>query len=216
MSTYRRPPLAEPVYVDTSGSVIEYGSRWGPDGPPEDTYSVVSHPERFAALHLVADALIEHLTDTYDVQVSRDPAHAADLVRSRDDVTRVTRLTPAQPDCATLTFAYTSHPAVVVHAGLLHDFVYPICGCDACDETAGRVADDLESDVLSVVAGGYRESYDPDDELPIGSSLVAWDGSSSGSGRGGAGGYPSQRLMAAGERLEQLPDGWAAWPPRTA
>jgi Family of unknown function (DUF6226) len=214
MSSYRRPPLAEPVYFDASGSVIEYGSRWGPDGPPEDTYSVVSHPERFAALHLVADALIEYLADNYDVRVSHDPAHAADLVRSRDDVTRVTRLTPAQPDCATLTVAYTSHPAVIVHAGLLHDFVYPSCGCDACDENTTGCAEQLEWHVQAVALGRYREEYDRDGDLPVTFSIAAADGNRTQGGRSLAGDYPRSRLSGARKRLAQLADGWAAWPLR--
>ncbi len=45
------------------------------------TYSIDSHPEMFAPLHLVADALIEHLAQTYDVQVSRDASHADDFLR---------------------------------------------------------------------------------------------------------------------------------------
>jgi hypothetical protein len=32
-----------------------------------------------------------------------------------------------------LTFAFTDHPGIRVYAGLLHDFPFPVCGCDACE-----------------------------------------------------------------------------------
>jgi hypothetical protein len=57
----------------------------------------------------------------------------------------------------------TGYPGVMVHAGVLHDFPFPVCGCDACDETAETTADGMELLVLTVVAGGYSERY------PVGS-----------------------------------------------
>ena len=57
MSSYVRPLIEAPVFRDADGAVINYGSRWH-GSPPEDTYSVDTHPERFAPLHVVADALI--------------------------------------------------------------------------------------------------------------------------------------------------------------
>ena len=44
-----------------------------------------------------------------------------------------------------------------MHAGLLNDFHYPVCGCDACDSSWQAEADDLERQVLAVAAGLYRE-----------------------------------------------------------
>lgn len=45
----------------------------GQGSPPEDTYSVDTHPERFAPPHTVAEALIGHLRETYDVESTRAP-----------------------------------------------------------------------------------------------------------------------------------------------
>lgn len=56
-------------------------------------------------------------------------------------------MTPAAADAAVLTFVFTDYPGVIVHAGLLHDFLYPVCGCDACDETWQSVAEDMEWNV---------------------------------------------------------------------
>ncbi len=135
MPTYVRPGWPDPVLRDRAGIVIDYGSRWNESGPPADTYSIDSHPERFAPLHLVADALIEHLVQTYDVKASRDALHARDFLR-HPDLERVTRLTPNHWAAAPLTFGFTTYPGLILHAGLVHDFTYPTCGCDACDETA--------------------------------------------------------------------------------
>lgn len=41
-------------------------------GPPDDAYAVVTHPERYAQLHEVADALLAHLLATYECEVAED------------------------------------------------------------------------------------------------------------------------------------------------
>lgn len=209
MSTYLRPAIDAPAIRDADGQVIEFGNRWaGP--PPEETYSVDTHPERFAPLHTVADALVAHLRDTYDVRITEGDETAADLIHPVDEVVRAIRVQPTDPACAALTFVLTAYPGVVLHAGLLHDFAYPPCGCDACDLAWTTVTDDLERQVLAVVAGRYRES--------IGRGLRPWvahastypDGASSGGAP--AQSIPARRLRAARPVLRGLPTGWAAWP----
>lgn len=74
---YARPEIPVQVFRDAAGQIIEYGNRWGAGAPPEDSYSVDTHPERFAPLHTVAEALIAHLTAGYDTAVSEDLVHAA-------------------------------------------------------------------------------------------------------------------------------------------
>lgn len=64
------------MFRDRDGAVISYGSRWRREGPPPETYSQVSHSERFAPLHLVADAFIEHLQGNYDVDVNWNACYA--------------------------------------------------------------------------------------------------------------------------------------------
>src|SRR5690606_12708315 len=77
--TDRRPEIDAPVFRDADGRVIDYGNRWS-GSPPEDTYSVDTHPERFAPLSVVADALVDHLRETFEVEVdaeeiAADPVH---------------------------------------------------------------------------------------------------------------------------------------------
>lgn len=77
MSHYVRPVIDAGVFEDEQGRVIDYGNRWGDDGPPEDTYSVDPHPQRFAPIHTIGEALIAHLSETYDVSVTDGTAALA-------------------------------------------------------------------------------------------------------------------------------------------
>jgi hypothetical protein len=209
--SYTRPVLPATRFIHSTGAAISYGNRW-PGGPPVDSYGVESNPERFAPLHSVADALIAYLRREYRVTISEDQAHGDDLLIPRGDIARAVRVTPASTEAAPLTFVFTRYPGVVIHAGALHDFPFPECGCDACDETAESQADQMERLVLAVVAGGYGERY------PVGRrrwnsyALTAADGSGSESGEGDATGIPNRRLQNGAERLGSLPNGWQPWP----
>ncbi|MCT9871637.1 DUF6226 family protein [Paenarthrobacter aurescens] len=205
-----RPELPSREYRNAAGKPIEYGNRWGADSPPEDSYSVETHGERFEGLHKVARALVEYLESAYEVDVSWDPAHAADVSTNTGEFTDVVRLTPRDPLAAPLTFMLTSLPGVVVHAGVLHDFPFPICGCDACDETAESEASRMEELVLGVAAGGYGERYPVGRKKWAEYALFAADGSGNHSGAGPMGATPAQ-LAAAEERLQAVPDGWRPW-----
>lgn len=202
------------------------------------TYSVITHPERFAPLHTVAEALIDYLTVRFEASSSENPAFAADLMHSRNDVLRAVRITPASTDASPLTFVFTTDPGVLIHAGLLHDFPFPDCGCDACDETAEAAAEGLGEIAMAVAQGRYQETYDAGVErprppgrwvpwpasprmalpgplpglLPAGYRIVAPDGSSRARGEASLGSYPADRLATAKARLERLDDGWQPWP----
>lgn len=210
MSTYARPPIATPVCRDADGQIIDYGRRW--DGsPPEDTYSVDAHPERFAPLHAVVDALIAHLEAAFDVEVAEGDELAADLLHRCTDVVRAVRVRPNDPACAPLTFVYTGYPGIALHAGLVHDFSYPVCGCDACDSTWEAEADELERYVHGVVTGHYREDVERGFRPWLGHAITYPGGSASSRSR--ARDLPADRVRAAVPVLRKLPDGWRAWPP---
>ncbi|MFS0715169.1 DUF6226 family protein [Microbacterium sp. 2P01SA-2] len=210
MSDYVRPEIDTPVFRDAEGRVIEYGNRW-PGSPPEDTYSVDTHPERFAPLHAVADALVAHLRATYDVMVDEGVEVAADLNVPRfSEVIRAVRLRPADPRCAIVTVVFDVYPGVSVHSGLLHDAHYPHCGCDACDEEWEAVATELERYIFAVVTGNFREAVVPGAELPIQHSFTFPEGASSSQSR--AEGFPAERVAKAQGVFRDEPDGWAPWP----
>lgn len=211
---YVRPLLPEATYYSEDGVPIPYGRQWGDDGPDPESYSMDSHPERFAGLHMVARALIDHLAAVYDVEVHEDPAHAAELLMEARDVLQAVKVTPRRFGAAPLTFVLTGYPGLVVHAGLLHDFPFPVCGCDACDETAQTTADRLEMLVLTVAAGGYSERY------PVGRrrwseyALTAFDGSGSESGKSEPGPAAVDRLHDAEVGLREVGGRWSPWPLR--
>ena len=211
MTSYVRPSIAAPEFRDSNGEVIDYGHRW--DGsPPENTYSVDTHPERFAPLHAVSDALFAHLRDTYDVDIDEGAEVAAALLHPNyHDVVRAIRIRPNDPACASLTLVFTAYPGIYMHAGLLNDFHYPVCGCDACDSNWQAEADDLERQVLRIAAGHYRETIERRGLDPwVGYSFTHTDGATSGGSR--EQGLSLEHFNAAESILRMVPEGWSAWP----
>ena len=150
MSEYVRPVLPQQVFYDADGAVIDYGNRWQGMSPPDDTYSVVTNPERFAPLHTVAGALIEYLIRAFVADALENSSVVEDFIHPLDDIARAVRIVPSDPAAAPMTFAFTNHPGLGVHAGMLHDFWFPGCGCDACDESLESAAEELESTVIAV------------------------------------------------------------------
>lgn len=213
MHAYQRPAVEDDVFRDATGATITYGDRWGGPGPPEDAYSVTTHPERFRPLHTVADALLAHLGTSYDVEVSSG-ATVPGEARVGPEIVRATELRPRDARAAPMTIAHTAFPGVVVHAGMLLNAVYPPCGCDACDDTWQVQADDLEWLVGAVTAGHFREWVTRrNGHTWVGHSLGA-DGGRTSSGESVADTLPADRLRAATAVLGDFHPGWAAWPTR--
>ncbi len=211
MSSYARPAIEGPVVRNDDGRVIEYGRRWE-GSPPEDSYSVDAHPERFAPLHAVAEALVWHLRDTYDVEVTEGVESGPELRRPAGEVARSVRLQLRDPAAAPLTIVFTAYPGVFVRAGMLQGFAFPMCGCDACDSTWEAEADQLEKTVLAVAEGRFRERIGGGAEPWVEYALEFPDGSSS--GRVPAGESPAPRVEAARARLDGNGGGWQPWPLR--
>lgn len=211
MAGWVRPVVELPPFVDADGREIPYGQRWSPGSPPDDSYSVVSHPERFAPLHTVADALVAHLRTEYDVAVDEDPGRVRDLRTPRPDALRAVRITPGDPACARLTVVFTAFPGLVLHAGVLHDFPFPRCACDACDSNWEEEADELERHLFAVVSGNFSERVELGRRPRVSSAERGEDWSDSGGWS--ATDLPADRLRSAAAVLAQLPaDGWQPWP----
>ncbi|MFR9722806.1 DUF6226 family protein [Streptomyces sp. MS19] len=197
MAAYARPALALPVLRDAAGAVIPYGDRWDWDeGPPERYYSVTEHPERFAPLLTVAEALTAHLTAEYDATAREGEE------RRHGERVRTVTLTPAAPDAAALTFTFTGFPSVTLHAGRYFAAAFPDCGCDACDDSVEALAGELEWQTLAVAAGRLRET------LRRGRVTCAI------SSPDGHGISSEHRVTRPGARPPLPPDGWRPWPAR--
>lgn len=202
-TAYVRPALPVAVFYDDEGEEIRYGCRWPDGSAPEEAYSRESHPERFASLPLVVDALIDHLHAGYDVEVRRE---------SGFDGTERIVLEP--PTGATVTLT-PMPPAVRVDAGALFHAIVPSCTCDACDETVETAADELERIVLSVAAGGLREKYPVGERAWLYTEVRSPDGERRESGGGPAPDLPAEERERAASALRGLDDGWwPAWPLR--
>lgn len=209
MDGYQRPDIGPVVILDEAGNEIPYGQRW--EGiPPDESYSVVSHPERFAPLHDVADALVDHLIGHFDVTADHDPPLNSLHHGPEVDVVRAVRLTPSDPGAAPLTFIHTQLPGIHLHAGAVTSWSFPSCGCDACDEVWDEVADELEETVRAVVTGGFAER--------LRRQGLSWWMEHSTSSRD-RDSWASQRV-SRGEvkelrgRMSEVPDNWHAWPRR--
>jgi hypothetical protein len=201
---YVRPVLPLLDFHDESGEVIRYGHRW-PDGiAPEESYSRESHPERFAPLSLVVDALVEHLRREYTVEVRREAGEGA---------TERIVLAPARGAQIAITPAV---PSVCVDAGALFHAIVPSCICDACDETAETAADELERIVLSIAAGGFREKYPVGRRAWLYTEIRSPDGDRRETSSGPAPEVPAEDRERATALLRGLDDGWwPAWPLRS-
>lgn len=159
MNDYVRPSVPEQVYRDESGAVIDYGNRWGVESPPDDSYTRTSNLDRFEPLLLVAEALIDHLVSTYEV--TSTPVDFDDTGWNCSTI-RALKLTPTGEGRASLRFRLTDYPSVEVDSGLARHVDFPVCSCDACDETWETCAEDIEHLVLAVAAGRFNEAIESD------------------------------------------------------
>jgi len=215
---YVRPAIKAPVIVDDSGEVIQYGSRWGVEGPPLQMYSVVQHPERFAPVVTVAQAMVEYLTRAYDVTVRENGTGGRKLrynvaeEQSGPSTARVVIVAPNQSDAAPITFIFTDFPSVTVEAGAFFSSTYPDCGCEACDEEWSGTADALEKTVLAVVNGTFSELHKGSRIL----TRIAYPGGSlDGDSTLKDEPYSTEYTSWAKHLLDSLPCGWQPWHQRT-
>jgi hypothetical protein len=193
-----RPSMAVGPFLDEDGEVIPYGDRWADRDrtPPDDAYERVSHPERFAPLHALADALLAHLVARFDVEATAWRDGHGD---------RVVDLRPTEG--APIRITWSAFPGLHVRAGLLATHDAPSCGCDACDETAESEADGVEEAVLAVVEGRFTE------RLPSAPRTGAY--SLGGGASGGLDLPPVDDRLVRPDVVAAL-DGraWPAWPLR--
>ncbi len=130
---------------------------WSGEGPPEEAYSRVTEPERFAPLHDWALDTVARLERDYEVIRVEGVGLDHDLERSQ--ISRPTiKLTPLQDSGAPATIVFTDFPGLAVRMGRWFTDWFPSCGCDACDEMPDGVFEEFTRLVRCVVSSGFRES----------------------------------------------------------
>ena len=102
---------------------------WSDEGPPEEAYSRVTEPERFAPLHDWALDTVTRLERDY--QVIRVEGVGLDHDLERSQISRPTvKLTPLHESGAPVTIAFTGFPGPAVRAGRWVIEYFPSCGCE--------------------------------------------------------------------------------------
>ncbi|OZM70465.1 hypothetical protein CFN78_25220 [Amycolatopsis antarctica] len=138
-------------------------SRWGPEGPPEEAYSRVSDPAKFAAVHVPGRRVLAELTRRYQVRAEEYQAQARPAREGRHAAQAgpAVRLVPADPAAWPLTIVFTAATGIEVWAGEEHRLHLPVCACDACDETTEESEVHLRDWVGLIVAGTLGEQMAP-------------------------------------------------------
>ena len=188
-------------------------SRWGPEGPPEEAYSRVTDAGRFAPLHDAADEMIARLESDFDVE--RDEGWGLDdeleekLTCARPSV----KLSPVDPAAAPITVTFSDYPGLHIRFGRWSTPLFPVCGCDACDESAEDEIERLTMMVDSVTTGGFREAVQPS----VGDGWLKtefWTPGYGGKSSGSSVGWARALRMSGGRRRLELD--WKPWPRRRA
>ena len=131
-------------------------NRWGNAGPPDEAYSRVTQPERFAPLHALALKRVAELATGFEVVVRE--GFGIDPALERVGAARPTiSLTPVNPAEAPLTLAFTAFPGLGARFGQWLTAAFPGCGCDACDESFEDEAERFTWHVDQLINGHFRE-----------------------------------------------------------
>ena len=151
------------------------GSRWGDEGPPDEAYGRVTDPGRFGPLHDAVLEILGRLEAEFDVERVEGYGLDEDLESKRGLVRPSVKLSPADPEAAPITVAFTDFPGLFVRFGRWTEEPFPNCGCDACDETAESEIESLTERVDSLTANGLRETVQaPKVPFGHGSLEVEW------------------------------------------
>ena len=136
--------------------------------PPEEAYERVTNPERFQVLHTVMLETLGRLEVEFDVRREEGCGLDEGLELNLELARPTIRLIPADPDAAPIVAAFSAFPGLHVRFGKWWKELLPACGCDACGDSGEELAEDLARMVESVVAGRFRESFEPSWRWPKG------------------------------------------------
>lgn len=182
------------------------GNRWGAAGPPDEAYSRVTDPQRYASLHAIARDVLDDLQRRFDVT-----AHASsELDPNRATQAPLTTLIPSDAKSSPLSIAFTAFPGLVVRFGRTYREPIPVCGCDACDETVDDCVELLRDIVDAVITGSFGERIVRDSE---GLWHQTWRSTTAGS-QSGRSRLTAEAARKISEELGSADARWAPWPLR--
>ena len=134
------------------------GSRWGFGEPPLEAYSRVTDAERFRPLHTAMVEMILRLEAAFDVERAEGCGLDEELEKRINLARPSVRLSPRDPDAAPISVAFSDFPGLHVRFGRWSTELFPVCGCDACDESAEGEIERITRMIDSVTDRGFREA----------------------------------------------------------
>lgn len=131
--------------------------RWGPEGPPPEAYGRTTNAERFRPLHTFALETVGRLKVDFEVECSKGDGLDLELEKGLESARPSVRLSPGDRGAAPLAVVFSTFPGLHVRFGRWHTQPFPICGCDACDESAEWEIERLGEMIENLTSGRFRE-----------------------------------------------------------
>ena len=154
MGTVHHRDSCPPAKVTKS---IPVKRRWGPEGPPAEAYSRSTNAERFQPLHSYALETVGRLKDDFEVECAEGYWLDLELETGLKTARPSVRLSPVNTGAAPTTVAFSAYPGLRIRFGRWHTRLFPVCGCDACDESAEGEVERLNEMIENLTAGRFRE-----------------------------------------------------------
>ena len=102
--------------------------------------------------------IVERLENDFDVERTEGYGLDLELERGLEAARPHVRLSPRDPECASIAVVFSTFPGLNVRLGRWFIEPFPSCGCDACDESAKGEIERLNEMVDDVVAGRFCEA----------------------------------------------------------
>ena len=138
-----------------------YGS--GEQSQTDPACSRVTNPERFRPLYTAMSANIDRLESDFEVERAEGFGFDEKLTRGLELAREDVRLIPKEPDAVPISVVFTAFPGLRIRFGQWYIEPFPVCGCDACDESAEGEIERLNDMIDDVTAGRFREAI----EIPL-------------------------------------------------
>lgn len=116
--------------------------------------------ERFRPLHPAMLEIIGRLDSDFEVERTEGYGLDEELKRDLSLAGPCVRLSPRDTHAAPIAVAFSAFPGLHVRFGRWHTEPFPVCGCDACDESAKDQIERLTKLVDEVITGGFCETIE--------------------------------------------------------